>query len=237
MLTFERVSKAYMGKKALTDVTLNFETGKVYALAGPNGSGKSTLMKAAAGLVKPSAGTILLNGEHIGPGTKAKIAYMSTETFYYDYMKISTVGAFYRDFFKDFDESRFHSLLSYLELTPDLKVKTLSSGMAAKLKVAATLSRRAEVVMLDEPLNGIDVLGREQITTAILKTAEESRTLILSSHLLEELEPLIDSVVLLKKGEVVLSGDVETIRQERGQSVVELYKETFAGASLEWEEK
>ena len=236
MLTFERVSKAYMGKKALSDINLIFETGKVYALAGPNGSGKSTLMKAAAGLVKPGAGTILLDGEKIGAGTKAKIAYMSTEPFYYDYMKISTVGAFYRDFFKDFDEARFRSLLAYLDLTPELKVKTLSSGMAAKLKVAATLSRRASVVMLDEPLNGIDVLGREQITNAILKTTEENRTLILSSHLLEDLEPLIDSVVLLKKGEVALTGDVESLRQTRGKSVVELYKETFAGASLDWEE-
>lgn len=236
MLTFDQVTKRYFGKKALSNVSLTFETGKVYALAGPNGSGKSTLMKAAAGLVKPSAGRITFNGGPIGARSKAQIAYMSTEPFYYDYMRIRTVCSFYRDFFPDFDEKRFLSMTEYFELPQDLRIKTLSSGMAAKLKVAATLARRAKVVMLDEPLNGIDVLGREQVTKVILKTAEEERTLILSSHLLEELEPLIDAVVLLKKGEVVLSGDVEALRAERGQSIVALYKEIFAGAELEWEE-
>lgn len=235
MLTFEHVTKSYMGKKALIDVSLTFEPGKTYALAGPNGSGKSTLMKSAAGLVKP-AGTITLNGEPIGKKTKALIAYMSTEPFYYDYMRIDTVKAFYADFYADFDAKRFDMLLKHLELEGGMKVKTLSSGMAAKLKVAATLSRKAQIVMLDEPFNGIDVLGRDQIREAILRTGYEGRTLILSSHLLDELESIVDSAVMIKKGEIVMNGDAETLRAEHGKSIVDLYKEVFAGEHMDWGE-
>lgn len=236
MLTFDHVTKSYLGKKALSDVSLTFEAGKAYALAGPNGSGKSTLMKSAAGLVKPGAGAILLDGMKIGPATKARVAYMSTEPFFYDYMKIGTVGAFYADFFADFDKALFATMLRHFELEPEMKVKTLSSGMSAKLKIAATLARRADVVMLDEPLNGVDLIGRDQVKTAILKTADEKRAMIISSHLLDDLEPICDAVVMLKKGVVVLSGDMETLRAERGQSMVDLYKAEFAGQGDEsWE--
>ena len=156
MLKFEHVTKVYGGKKALNDLSISFQSGHVYALVGPNGSGKSTMMKAAAGLVKVNTGSVTYQDMPIGVESKKHISYMSTEPFYYDYMKIRDVGQFYADFFEDFDESRFASLLQFMQLTPDLKVKALSSGMAAKLKIAATLSRNAEVcitftLMLSEP--------------------------------------------------------------------------------------
>ena len=158
------------------------------------------MMKAAAGLVKVNTGSVTYQDMPIGVESKKHISYMSTEPFYYDYMKIRDVGQFYADFFEDFDESRFASLLQFMQLTPDLKVKALSSGMAAKLKIAATLSRNAEVCMLDEPLNGIDLIGRDQIIQSILRAANPNATILISSHLFDELEPIVDHIVMMANG-------------------------------------
>lgn len=227
MLLFEKAQKGYGTKKALEDINFGFEKGKVYALVGPNGSGKSTLMKTAAGLVKLTSGKCTYNGVEIGAATKSKIAYMCTEPFYYDWMRIVDVKKFYKDFFEDFDTNKFDELLKFMELTPDLKVKRLSSGMSAKLKIAATLARNAEVIMLDEPLNGIDLIGREQIINSIIKATNPETTLIISSHLFDELEPIVDDAVMLKDGKLILAGNLETIRENNGKSIVELYKEIY----------
>lgn len=227
MLVFQNAVKGYGAKKALNNVNISFEKGKVYALVGPNGSGKSTLMKTAAGLVKLSGGQCTYKGVPVGAKTKEKIAYMCTEPFYCDWMKISDVGKFYGDFFADFDQATFEELLRFMELTPELKVKSLSSGMAAKLKIAATLSRKAEVIMLDEPLNGIDLIGRDQIINAVIKSTNPDSTFIISSHLFDELEPIVDNAVMMRNGEIVLNGNLEDIREQTGKSIVDLYKEIF----------
>ena len=231
MLKFEHVTKVYGGKKALNDLSISFQSGHVYALVGPNGSGKSTMMKAAAGLVKANTGSVTYQDMPIGVESKKHISYMSTEPFYYDYMKIRDVGQFYADFFEDFDESRFASLLQFMQLTPDLNVKALSSGMAAKLKIAATLSRNAEVCMLDEPLNGIDLIGRDQIIQSILRAANPNATILISSHLFDELEPIVDHIVMMANGSLVLEGELEEIRTRYGKSISDLYREYFSGVS------
>ena len=231
MLKFEHVTKVYGGKKALNDLSISFQSGHVYALVGPNGSGKSTMMKAAAGLVKVNTGSVTYQDMPIGVESKKHISYMSTEPFYYDYMKIRDVGQFYADFFEDFDESRFASLLQFMQLTPDLKVKALSSGMAAKLKIAATLSRNAEVCMLDEPLNGIDLIGRDQIIQSILRAANPNATILISSHLFDKLEPIVDHIVMMANGSLVLEGELEEIRTRYGKSISDLYREYFSGVS------
>ena len=223
MLTFEHVRKNYDSKRVLDDCSISFEPGKVYALVGPNGTGKSTLMKAAAGLVKINGGTLTYKGQPIGTESKKHIAYMSTEPFYYDYMRIRDVKAFHKDFFSDFDADLFDRLLTFMELTPDLKVRALSSGMAAKLKIAVTLSRRAEVIMLDEPLNGID---------PIIQATGSGATFIISSHLFDELEPIVDNVVMMKGGKVILEGELEAIRAEHGKSISDLYREIYADTAV-----
>ncbi len=233
MLKLEHVTKVYGGKKALDDLSLSFLPGHVYALVGPNGSGKSTMMKIAAGLVKPNTGTVTYNDTPIGTETKKHIAYMSTEPFYYDYMKIQDVEQFYADFFADFDRARFASLLQFMQLTPELKVKSLSSGMAAKLKIAATLSRNAEVCMLDEPLNGIDLVGRDEIIQSILRAANPEATILISSHLFDELEPIVDHIVMMANGSLVLEGELEDIRTQYGKSISDLYREHFAGTPIQ----
>lgn len=228
MLKFEHVVKGYGSRKALDDLTVTFEPGKVYALVGPNGSGKSTMMKATAGLVKLTSGSLTYRGMKIGTETKKHIAYMSTEPFYYDWMRISDVAHFYGDFFADFDQENFRQLLQFMELDPSMKVKALSSGMAAKLKIAATLSRHAELIMLDEPLNGIDLIGRDQIIHAAIRATNPNSTFIISSHLFDELEPIVDNVVMMKQGKLVLEGTLEDIRSRYGKSITDLYREVYA---------
>ena len=210
MLKFEHVTKVYGGKKALNDLTLSFLPGHVYALVGPNGSGKSTMMKVAAGLVKPNSGSATYQEMPIGVESKKHIAYMCTEPFYYDYMKIQDVKQFYADFFADFDKERFDSLLQFMQLTLDMKVRSLSSGMAAKLKIAATLARNADICMLDEPLNGIDLVGRDQIIQSILRAANPNATILISSHLFDELEPIVDHIVMMANGSLILEGELES---------------------------
>jgi len=217
-----------MTKTAVNGINLDIEAGKVYALLGPNGSGKTTWMKMAAGLVKPTSGTISYRGIPIGIESKSKIAHMSTEPFFYSYMTVKDVGQYYKDFFSDFDEKRYEELIERMELSMKEKAKSLSSGMAAKLKIAATMARKAELYMLDEPLNGIDIIAREKIITTILEVTGEESTLIISSHLVDELEKIIDNAIFVKKGTIVMNGEAEELRLTHGKSIVELYKEVYA---------
>ena len=228
MVEAKMVGKRYLGKQAVKDVNLIWEDGKIYALLGPNGSGKTTFMKMVAGLVKPTSGELYYNKEKIGVESKKKVAYMSTEPFFYSYMTVKHVGKYFEDFFEDFSMARYEELIARMELKMTDKAKELSSGLAAKLKIAATLARDAQLYMLDEPLNGIDIIAREIVIQTIVEAAEEGKTVVISSHLVDELEPIVDSVVFMKQGGVILSGDAEEIRTERGKSIVDLYKEVYA---------
>ena len=228
MVEAKMVGKRYMRKQAVKDVSLVLEDGKIYALLGPNGSGKTTFMKMVAGLVKPTSGAVYYNNGEIGVESKKMVAYMSTEPFFYSYMTVKDVGKYYADFFDDFSMKRYEELISRMDLHMEDKAKELSSGLAAKLKIAATLARDAQLYMLDEPLNGVDIIAREQVLHTIVECATEGKTLIISSHLVDELEPIVDGVVFMKEGSVVISGDAEEIRLERGKSIVDLYKEVYA---------
>ncbi|QUI21531.1 ABC transporter ATP-binding protein [Vallitalea pronyensis] len=228
LLEAKKLCKGYLSKKAIKDVSMALETGKIYGFLGPNGSGKTTFMKMAAGLLHPTSGELRIDGQLIGIETKKLAAYMSTDNFIYPYMKIKTVRAYFTDFFEDFDGNRFDELLKYMQLEPHLKVSSLSSGMAAKLKIAVTLARKAKLFMLDEPLNGIDLVAREKILNAIVQCANEGNTILISSHLVDEMEKILDNVILLKDGEIVLTGEAEKVREEQGKSIVELYKEVYA---------
>lgn len=228
MLESKNIMKKYMMTTAIEDISLSVEPGRLYALLGPNGSGKTTFMKIAAGLTKPNKGIITYNGVPVGIESKKEIAYMPTEPFFYSYMNVADVGKYYKDFFADFDMDRYNTLIERMELLPKLKAKNLSSGMAAKLKIAATLARDAKIYMLDEPLNGIDVIARDKIITTILENAESDKAMIISSHLVDELEKIIDYAIFIKKGRVELVGNVEEIREARNQSIVEVYKTIYA---------
>lgn len=228
LLESKNLVKKYMTKTAVNDMNIEIHEGKIYAILGPNGSGKTTFMKMAAGLVKPSQGSINYKGYPIGVESKKRVAYMSTEPFFYNYMTVADVGKYYADFFDDFDMVRYQELVRRMELNMKDKSKNLSSGMAAKLKIAATLSRRAELYMLDEPLNGIDIVARDKIMSTILEVAREDISILISSHLVDELEKIIDNAIFVKDGMIALSGDAEVLREKHGKSIVEIYKEIYA---------
>ena len=227
ILESREVTKKYGSKTAVNQVSLGLETGLVYAMLGPNGSGKTTWMKMAAGLVKPTSGEILYQGNPVGAESKKEIAYMSTEPYFYSWMSVADVGKYYEDFFQDFSMEKYNEMISRMELTGDIKAKKLSSGMMAKLKIAVTMAREAKIYLLDEPLNGIDILAREQIMKSILEAIAPDVTLVISSHLVDELERVADAAVFMKDGQLVEQCMIEELRINRHKSVVDLYREIY----------
>ena len=231
-VTCTNLTKRYFTKTAVDQVSMTFEPGHIYALLGPNGNGKSTLMKLLSGLTSRTSGEITVDGHPLSYRDKANIAFAPTESIFFDYMKIRDVGRYYQDYFRDFDPSCFQRLLVELELTPDMKVRTLSSGMLAKLKIAANLSRKASLILLDEPLNGIDLLTRESILHTIIAHADPSRAMVISSHMVEELEATVDTALFMKEGRLILSTDVETLREKEGLSLVDKYRQIYGHGEL-----
>lgn len=228
MLKCEHLTKKYLTTTAVSDLSLEIPRGRVYAMLGPNGSGKTTFMKMVAGLVKPTSGALTFDGGPVGVLSKARVAFMPTEGYFFGYMNGEDVGAYYEDFFPDFNRALYLEMLAQMQLPVRAKVKQLSSGMMAKLKIAATLSRDSELIMLDEPLNGIDIIARDQVIEAIKERISPERTFLLSSHLVDELERIVDYAVFMKTGTAVLEGAAAELREQRGKSLVEMYKEIYA---------
>ena len=226
MLTLQNVTKRYLRRTALDDVSLNIEAGQTCLLLGPNGSGKTTMMKLITGLARPTSGQITLDGQDIGPATKARVAYMPTENYFYNYMTVKDA-----DFFQDFDPSRFRRMLTDMELDEADRIRQLSSGMAAKLRLSLALSRDAALMMFDEPLNGVDILTRTQTIEAIRAGRQSGRTMLISTHLVDELEDVVDCLVFLKQGKLVMAGDKQEICA--GRTLKDLYIEVYGHASAE----
>ena len=227
MLKSENLTKKFGSLTAVNDVTMELEPGHIYAMLGPNGSGKTTWMKMAAGLMKPTSGTVSFCGEPVGIESRKHVAYMSTEPYFYNWMTVADTGRYYRDFFEDFSMEKFETLLDQMELGRQLKTRTLSSGMAAKLKIAVTMSRDAKVYMLDEPFNGIDLLARDEIRACILREAGPEKLLLLSSHLVEEMEAVADWAVFIRQGRLVEIRNLEEMRMADGISMADRYREIY----------
>ena len=223
----KHLTKTYGKKTAVQDISLTLEPGLVYAMLGPNGSGKTTWMKMAAGLVKPDSGEILYNGSSVGVESKKEVAYMSTEPYFYSWMTAKDIGKYYEDFFDDFSMDTYRQILSRMELTEDMKAQKMSSGMMAKLKIAVTMSRKAKVYLLDEPLNGIDLLARDEIMRSILEAMAPDVTLVVSSHLLEELEKVTDAAIFMKDGCLAGQYMAEELRISQNKSLVDVYREIY----------
>ncbi len=228
VLESREVTMRFGSTVALDRVTLKLETGHIYALLGPNGSGKTTWMKLATGLLHPTEGGMFWGGEPVGLDSRRSVAYMSTEPYFYNWMTVKSAGKYYADFFEDFDPEEYARLLERMELTQDLKVKNLSSGMTAKLKVAVTMARRAKVYLLDEPFNGIDLLARDQIARTIVEKAGPGTILAMSSHLVEEMETIADRAVFIKKGRLIEDCDLEEMRLRTGLSMADRYRQVYA---------
>ncbi len=227
MLTVEHLVRRYANSAAVDDISFTLQSGQTCALLGPNGSGKTTLMKMIAGLIQPTSGTIQFNGLPIGVKTKAQIAYMPTENFFYNYMSIRDAGRYYADFFQDFDLQKFKDLIEKMDLREKDKIRALSSGMSAKLRLALTLSRDAEMMMFDEPLNGVDILTRAEVVNAIGAGRKEGRIMLISTHLIDELENYIDSAIYMYHGKILAAGTKEELTHEC--TLTERYLQIYGG--------
>lgn len=225
MLQASNLSKKYNGRTALDHVNVEMGDGKIYAFLGPNGSGKTTFMKILASLTKQSEGELLLDGKSLSIQSRAEVAYLPTETHAYPFMTVGEFGEYYKTFFKDFDEIRYKSWVERMKIPFRTPFKVLSSGMDKKVRVAATLAREAKVLILDEPFNGVDLLAREEIEKMILEVMSDDRTIILSSHLVEEVESYVNFALFFNEGRLLAMEDVEELRSSRGMSITDRYRE------------
>ena len=228
MLQCSNLKKKYSNKTAMENITLKLEAGRIYALLGPNGSGKTTFMKTVAGLVKPTEGTVTYKGQPIGVASKKEVSYMPTDDYFYPHMTVEDVGKYYQDFFEDFNLDTYRAMVVDMGVELKDKETKISTGMAAKVRLAAALARKAKLYLLDEPLNGIDLVARDKIMSTILNVADEDVTIVIASHLVEELETVVDGVIFIKDGSNVLVGNADDIREEHGKSIADVYRKIFS---------
>lgn len=227
MLSIKNLSKKFYTKEVLSAINVELKPGRIYGLLGPNGSGKTTLMRIVANIIQNTKGEVKVNGLSLGKETKKIVAFMPTSNFFPKWMKIKDTVDYFNDFYKDFNKEMCYEILQRESLDLNLKVKDLSTGMTEKLKIALTISRNAKVILLDEPFNGIDIIAKEAIKKMIVQASNSSNTIMVSSHLIDDMESLLDDVILLKDGKVVLKSSAEALRDEKGLSIKDAYKEVF----------
>lgn len=221
------LSKSYFNKKALDNLNLKIESGKVVGILGPNGSGKTTLIKILTGLLRQSSGEVQIDGHDIGVYTKSIVSYLPDRNFLYKWMSIEDACEFYKDFYSDFNEERFEELLKFMKLEKNMKIEELSKGMHEKLNLSLVLSRNAKLYVLDEPIAGVDPVARDQILDAIINNYNEKSSMLITTHLVRDMENLFDEVIFLKEGNIVLEGNAEALREEKGKQIDDIYKEIF----------
>lgn len=221
------LSKIYNRKEALNNIDLNIEMGKVVGILGPNGSGKTTLIKLLTGLLHPSSGKIKIDGKSPGVHSKSIISYLPDRNALYSWMCVKDALNMYKDFYKDFDEEKSEDLLKFMKLEKNMNVRDMSKGMKEKLNLALVLSRKAKVYILDEPIAGVDPVARDQILDAIIDNYTKDSAMIITTHLVRDMENIFDRVVFLGDGRIILSGDAEDLREEKNKQIDEIYKEIF----------
>ncbi|MGM9676837.1 MAG: ABC transporter ATP-binding protein [Butyricicoccus sp.] len=220
--------KSYGKKDALRDVTFSLERGRIVGLLGPNGSGKSTLIKLANGLLTPTAGEIRIAGNLPGPITHAQVSYLPERTYLSDWMTADDLLKFFANFYADFNLDKAADMLTRLGISPKDSLKTMSKGTKEKIQLAVVMSREADLYLLDEPIGGVDPAARDYILNTILTNYNENSTVVISTHLISDIEKVLDDVIFLHQGQITLHKTVDDIREEYGKSVDALFREVFA---------
>lgn len=229
IIRIENLKKSYGRKLVLDDVSFSLEENQIIGLLGPNGCGKTTLIKTMTGLIKDYSGNIFIDGEKPGVHTKSVIAYLPEKSYLPDWMKPSDAINYFADFYSDFDVRKAEQMINDFDLDMKQKIKTMSKGQQEKISLILVMSRRAKLYILDEPLGGVDPAARDAILSLIMNNYAENSTVLMSTHLIHDIEPVLDRALMISKGKLVLNADVEKIKQE-GRTVEDIFKEVFAYA-------
>ena len=228
LVSIRNLSKKYGKHTALKDVSLDIPRGRIIGLLGPNGSGKTTLIKLMNGLLTPGKGQILIDGNLPGVETKACVSYLPERTYLPPAIRVKQLLSYFTDFYADFDRQKALAMLSSLQISPDASLKTLSKGTKEKVQLIMVMSRRAQLYILDEPIAGVDPAARDYILKTIIQDYSEEASILLSTHLISDIEPILDDVIFLKDGEITLTSSVEDIRNTYGKSVDAYFREVFS---------
>ncbi|MDD2414674.1 MAG: ABC transporter ATP-binding protein [Eubacteriaceae bacterium] len=221
------MTKRYGKLTALDHLNLSVGRGKIVGLLGPNGSGKTTLIKLAAGILTPSDGQILIDGQEPCAETKAKVSYLPERTYFDEHMKVSQLITKFEDFYEDFDREKAAAMISDLDIDLDAILKSLSKGTKEKVQLILVMSRKAKLYLLDEPIGGVDPAARDYILNTIIGNYQEDGTVLISTHLIADVEKILDEVIFIRDGQLMFQESVDDIREERNQSVDECFREVF----------
>jgi ABC-2 type transport system ATP-binding protein len=227
VLECRNLSKRYGKLTALDGVNLNIKSGCITGLLGPNGSGKTTLIKLVNGLLRPSGGDILVCGKPPGPESKAVVSYLPDRICLEPWMRVRDALNFYADFYDDFNRDTASDMLKNLSIDPGKRLKTLSKGNREKVQLILVMSRQARLYLLDEPIGGVDPAARDYIINTILANYGKNAAVLISTHLIQDVEKVLDEIIFLKEGKIVLQGNADDIRSEKDMSVDSLFREVF----------
>ena len=227
LLTCTGLTKQYGSKAALDNLNLTLPRGRIIGLLGPNGSGKTTLIKLINGLLAPTAGQLYINGNEPGPDTKKVVSYLPERTYFNSWMKVNDILDFFCDFYADFRRNRAEDMLQRLGIDPTARLSTMSKGTKEKVQLIMVMSRSAKLYLLDEPIGGVDPATRDYILSTIISNYNPDASVVISTHLISDVEKVLDEVVFIDKGHLVLQSTVDQIREEKGMSVDALFREVF----------
>ena len=227
VLEIKNVHKKYLSHTVLEGVGFSIPRGKIVGLLGPNGCGKTTILKLISGLLQLDEGEIRINGICPGQQTKSMISYLPERSYLNDWMKISDILNLFSDFYADFDRERAEQMLTDLKISKEEKLKTMSKGTKEKVQLILVMSRRASLYLLDEPIGGVDPATREYILHTILKNFDENSSILITTHLIQDVETFFDQVLFLNQGKIVIDGEVDEIRETYGKSIDGLFREVF----------
>ncbi|WP_101696754.1 ABC transporter ATP-binding protein [Clostridium minihomine] len=227
ILQCNNLTKVFPGKVALSGVNLSLGRGRIVGLLGPNGSGKSTLIKLCNGLLTPTNGEILIDGNAPGIETKRIVSYLPERTYLNDWMTVRNLVDFFDEFYTDFSKGKAYDMLQRLEIKSDTKLKTMSKGTKEKVQLILVMSREASLYLLDEPIGGVDPAARDYILNTIISNYSENATVLISTHLISDVEKVLDDIVFINQGSIALVSSVDEIREKNNKSVDELFREVF----------
>lgn len=227
LIVCQGLGKTFSHTKALVDVNLNIGRGKLVGLLGPNGSGKTTLIKLLSGLLQPSFGTLAINGYTPGLETKGHVSYLPDRMYFADWMKTQDLMDFFADFYPDFDRQKADAMCKSLNIHPTDRIKPMSKGTKEKLQLCLTMSRQSHLYLLDEPIAGVDPAARDFILNTILTNYNPEATVLISTHLIGDVERVLDEVVFIHQGRVIRHDTVDNIRTQEGKSVDDVFRDMF----------